>query len=75
MAISQIQETINTKSGIASTMGVAGTGSTVHLWFESIAPYLVTAVWIASFLSLMSIFIINLPKMLKVLSSPFNKKK
>jgi len=73
MSFHEIQEWVNTKTGLVAGGTALGAGNTIHLWLESATPILIFCVHVASLLYLTSMVIINIPKMIKVLSSPFRK--
>jgi len=70
MTLSQIQEAVNNKTMFVTTVSAGGVASTVKFWVESAADYVpaVTVCYIATMI------IINIPKVIKVIISPFKKK-
>jgi len=69
LSLHQIQEALNTKVGLTGIAGVAVTGNAASFYDINMSG----AIQWMTFLSLLSVFIINIPKMYEVLSAPFRK--
>lgn len=69
MSLHQIQEALNTPAGFTGIAGLVVTGNAPNYFDITMS----SAISWMTFLSLLSVFIINIPKMYEVISSPFRK--
>jgi len=67
-----LQEAVNTKAMVVSTLAAGTTGSTAKYWIDAatFSEYLVMGTQMALFLYTVSMVIINFPKVIKTIFPP-----